>query len=257
MSNIGQETRLKIINEIFFKIFCANTDKFISDSKNNELEQALQISLLDILKILKEFFNINEGQNRIFEDFLNKLTEIIPIASPLLNTDVLKSILEIKLNKNENTSMIVKKLDMYFKIIALINEYIKGENFVISQFNKVPAYKLFNSILLFIGNIFLDDNYLEIYTDDNLKIVIEIFNTLFDSIYTIEPKLLELKPRKLVDFENDIFNLIEKMPIQNNTIFNFIIDRMNFDIKNLHTDAISRRLLECFQNMISKKENKF
>ena len=257
MSNIAQETRLKIINEIFFKIFCANTDKFILDSKNNELEQALQISLLDILKILKEFFNINEGENKIFEDFLNKLTEIIPIASPLLNTDVLKSILEIKLNKNENTSMIVKKLDMYFKIIALINEYIKGSNFVISQFNKVPAYKLFNSILLFIGNIFLDDNYLEIYTDDNLKIVIEIFKTLFDSIYTIEPKLLELKPRKLVDFENDIFNLIEKMPIQNNTIFNFIIDRMNFDIKNLHTDAISRRLLECFKNMISKKENKF
>ena len=40
--------------------------------------------------------------------------EINPYGIPYLNTDILKSILEIKLNKNENVSMIGKKIRLIF-----------------------------------------------------------------------------------------------------------------------------------------------
>ena len=251
MSTIKSDARLKIIKETFFRIFSSNTDKFITDNKSKEKEQTLQISLINYLKILKNYFNETE-ENKIFEDYLNKIMEVIPFGSPILNTEILKSILEIKLNKNEN-----KKLDIYFKLLLLINDFIKGPNFIISQFNKVPAYRLFNSILSFIENIFLDKNHAEIYTDKNLKIILDIENNLFKSVYLIEPKLLEMKPRKLVEFEQKIFVLFEKMPVQNKVIISYLIDKIYFDYKNLHTDAISRRSLECLQNILNKKENKF
>ena len=257
MNNINLDINLKIINDIFFKIFADNADKFIKDNKNYSLERAIQISLLNIQKILKELYNEKEGENKIFENYLNKVMELIPYGTPYLNTDILKSIVEIKLNKNENVSMIVKKLDFYFKIILLLNDYIKSPNFVYSQFNKAPAYRLFNHILTFIGNIFLDPNYLEVYTDENLKIIFDLFNTLFETIYSIEGKLLEIKPRKIIEFENEIFALFEKMLVQNNSLFNYIINKINFDFSNIHSDAITKRSLECLHNIICKKENKY
>ena len=256
INSISSDVRLQIIKDVFFKIFSSNADKFISNNKNNELEQTLQISLLNIQKILKDFYNENE-ENKLFDDYLNKLVEIIPVGSSLLNADILKSILEIKLNKNENISMIVKKLDIYFKILLLMNNYIKSPNFIVAQFNKVPTYSLFKGIILFIENIFLEKNQTELYTDENLKIIFDIEDTLFKSFYSIEPKLLEIKPRKLVDFEQDNFMLFQKMPVQKNVIYNYLIDKINFDYKNLHSDAISRRALECFQNILCKDENKF
>ena len=257
MNNINLDINLKIINDVFFKIFSNNADKFIKDNKNYALERAIQISLLSIQKILKELYNEKEGENKIFENYLNKVMEIIPYGTPYLNNDILKSILEIKINKNENVSMIAKKLDLYFKILLLLNDYIKSPNFVYSQFNKVPAYKLFNAILSFIGNIFLDQNYLEVYTDENLKIIFDLFNTLFKTIYSLEGKLLEIKPRKIIEFENEIFSLFEKMLVHNNSLFNYIINKIHFDISNLPSDAISKRALECLNNIICKKENKY
>ena len=256
INTIGSNVRLGIIKNVFFKIFSFNADEFISDNKNKELEQALQISLLDFLKILKDFNNEDE-KNKIFEDYLSKLMEIIPFGSLNLNSDILKSILDIKINKNENTSMIIKRLDIYFKILLLINDFINGPNFVVSQFNKVNVYRLFNGIISFIENIFLDKNNSEIYTDENLEIIFNIENTIFKSVYLIEPKLIEIKPRKLVDFEQAIFGLFEKMEVQKIVIFSYLINKINFDIKNLHDDAISRRSLECLKNILNKNENKF
>ena len=53
MIGISPENSLKIINDIFFKVFSTNADKFISNNKDMETEQTLQTSMLDIIKILK------------------------------------------------------------------------------------------------------------------------------------------------------------------------------------------------------------
>ena len=91
----------------------------------------------------------------------------------------------------------------------------------------------------------------------NLKINFDLFSTLFETIYSIEGKLLEIKPRKIIEFENEIFSLFEKMLVHNNSLFNYIINKIHFDISNLHSDTISKRALECLNNIICKKENKY
>ena len=256
MSGISPENSLKIINDIFFKVFSTNADKFISNNKDMETEQTLQSSMLDIIKILKEFYNENEKEKDLFNNYLNKIMEIIPVGSTPLNTDILKSILEIKTNKKENMPKIATKLDIYFKIILLMRDYIKGPNFSISQFNKVPTYKLFGSILSYLSSIFWDSNHIEIFTNDNLKNIFSIINTLFETVHSIEPKLLEIKPRKLLEFENDIFSFLEKIPIENNLIFSYIVDKIVFDYQDPHTEAVCLRALECVQNMICKPEKR-
>ena len=257
MNHISSENRLAIVNDIFFKVFSSNADKFIKDKSNSELEQTLETSLLDIIKILKEFFTENMGENKIFENYLNKIIEIIPKGTTSLNTDILKSILEIKLNNNENMPMISTKLDIYFRILILINEYIKSPDFSISKFNKVPTYRLYNGIISYLSCIFCENNKLDIYTDENFKNVFNVLNTLFESVYSIEPKLLEIKPRKLITLEDDIFNFLEKIPVQKNTLLNYIIDKMVLDIKNPHSESICSRAIECFQKMICKNDGEY
>ena len=256
MSGISPENSLKIINDIFFKVFSTNADKFISYNKDMETEQTLQSSMLDIIKILKEFFNENEKEKDLFNNYLNKIMEIIPVGSTPLNTDIMKSILEIKTNKIENMPKIATKLDVYFKIILLMRDYIKGPNFSVSQFNKVPTYKLFGSILSYLSSIFWDNNHIEIFTNDNLKNIFSIINTLFETVHSIEPKLLEIKPRKLLEFENDIFSFLEKMPTENNLIFSYIVEKIAFDYQDPHTEAVCLRALECVQNMICNPEKR-
>ena len=255
MSSINSDECLKIINDIFFKIFSSNIDKYISNKKDNEQEQALEITLFDIIKILKEYFKVNENENELFDNYLKKIIEIIPKGSILLNTDILKTTLEIKTSKNENMPIIATKLDVYFKILSLMKDYIKSLELFEFESNKVSTYKLFSSILNYLNSIFCDDKNKEIYTDDNLKNVFNILDTLFESVYSVEPKLLEMKPRKIVDFEKDIFEFLEKIPVQNNIIYNYIIGKISYDFKNPHNEAISRNALECIQNIICNIEN--
>ena len=257
MINMTNENTLTLINDIFFKVFSSNAKKYISNNKDNEIEQTLQSSLLAIIKILKEFYNENEEENQIFDNYLNEIIDIIPVGSTQLNTEILKSILEIKIKKNENLPKIITKIDIYFKILLLINEFIKSPNFQTSLVNKVPTYRLFSSIISYLSSIYWDDKHKEIFTDDNLKKIFIIINAMFESVYTIESKLIEIKPRKIIDLENKIFDFLEKIPAQNILLLNYLMDKMNFDIKNPHSEAIYRRALECFQNIICNKDNNF
>ena len=257
MNNIDNDNKLTLINDIFFKVFSSNAKKYISDNKDNEIEQTLQSSLLAIIKILKEFYNENEEENQLFDNYLNEIIDIIPVGSIQLNTEILKSILEIKIKKNENIPKIITKIDIYFKILSLMNEFIKSPNFQISQFNKVPTYRLFHSVITYLSSIYWDDKHKEIFSEEYLKKIFIILNTMLESVYSIEEKLIEIKPRKIIDLESEIFRFLERIPIQNILIFNYLIDKMNFDIKNPHSEAIFKRSIECFAKIICKKDNIF
>jgi hypothetical protein len=254
MKNINYDILLKILNDIFFKVFSSNTEKFISDKNNQEFEQTLEISLLDMIKILKELFLQNIGDNKIFENYLNKIIEIIPKGSVSLISDIIKSILDIKINKNEKKLKLYDKLDIYFKILKLTNEFIKGPNFTISKFNKEPAYNLFNNILSFLIYILWDNNNIEELNDEHFKNVFDILNSLFEFIYSIEPKLIEIKPRNLTNLEKDIFLLLENIPVIKTIILNYLIEKMAIDIKNPHSEVICNRSIESFQIIICKTE---
>ena len=256
MKVINPENDLKIINDIFYEVFSSNADKYISNNSDKDLEQTLQNSIINIITILKEFFKENESENELFDKFVNKIIKIIPVGSSYLITDILNSIAEIKTKKDKNMSMITTKLDIYFKILLIIKDYIKSPEFTNSQLNKESKFKLYNGILAYLSAILSITENLEIFSDeDNLKNIFNVINTLFESVNSMEEKDLEENPRKLLEFENDIFTFLEKIPLENISIFNYIIDKMTIDCNNPHSETICRRTLECVQNMICNTQN--
>ena len=256
MKVINPENDLKIINDIFYEVFSSNADKYISNNSNKDLEQDLQNSIINIIKILKEFFSENEKENELFDKFVNKIIEIIPVGSCYLVTDILKSIAEVKNKKDKNMPMITTKLDIYFKILLIIKDYIKSPEFSNSQLDKESKFKLYNGILAYLSAILSITEHLEIFSDeDNLKNIFNVINTLFESVNSMEEKDLEENPRKLLDFENNIFTFLEKIPLENISIFNYIIDKMTIDCNNPHSETICRRTLECVKKMICNNQN--
>ena len=250
MKSINKDIYLKIIKDIFFKIFEINSSNYITDNKNSENEKILEISLLCIMKIMKEYLNENEKQNEIiYKKYLNKIIEIIPCGTKLLITDILKSLVEIKTSKNSNIPLIQTKNEAYFQILSLINIYLKSPNFLLDKNFKVPIYRLFKSILSYLSYIPNEDS----YSDENIKILFDIIDILLTDICELESKLLVSKPSKLMDFENDIFIFLEKIKIQENFLFNYLFSKMNLDLKNSHSWAICKRSFESIHNLISAK----
>ena len=260
MNNMNHEICLKIINDIFFNIFSTNAENYKSDNKRNDLEMIFQTSLISVVIILRTYFTEKEEkeeeEKKIYEDYLNKVIEIVPYGSPTLNTNIIKSLQEVKIKSEENVPLIITKMDLYLKLIIAINNYIKSPNCPISQVNRATVYILFNTLLSSFRIIFITSNHLEIYTDENLNGVFVIINTILESANDLEPDLLRLKPRKIIEIENDIFSFLEKILVKNNSIFNYLIEKMEIDIKNPHSEAICQRSLKCFQNIITKKDDK-
>ena len=120
MAYISDNNCSKIIKDIFFKIFELNSDKYISENKNEHLEKNLEISLFSIIKIVKEYLNNKEKQVWVFEKYLNKIIEIIPVGSNILISEILKSLIDIKISKNSNISIIKTKNDICYQILSLI-----------------------------------------------------------------------------------------------------------------------------------------
>ena len=260
MNNINHEICLQIINDIFFKIFVTNAEKYKANNKKHDLEMAFQISLISVVIILRTYFGGKEAkeeeEKKMFEDYLNIITEIIPFGSQTLITNILKSIQEIKMKNEENVLLIVTRLDLYFKLIMEINNFIKSPKFQIKQENKSIIYILFNTILSSFRSIFITSNHLEIYTKENVKKILIVIDTILKTIPDLEPESLKLKPRKIVDIENDVFNFLDKMLVKNNCILDYLIKKMEIDIKNPHSEAICQRALKSFQDIITNKEDK-
>ena len=249
MNSLSKDNCLKIIIDIFFKTFVTNSDKYISDNKNMETEKIVEISLLCIIKIIKEYLNENEKEYDIYELYINKIIELIPFCSNLLITDILKSLVEIKTSKNSNIPLIETKIENFFKILSLISSYLKGKNFSLDKNNKSKIYRLFKSILSYLN--YIPDK--EVYSNENIKTIFDILDSLLSHVCELESTLLKSKPRKILDLENDIFVFVEKIKIDKNFKFNYFFDKMNLDLKNPHSEAICRRSFEGINNLINIK----
>ena len=245
---INDDTCSKIIKDIFFKSFESSCSNYISNNKNEQLEKNLEISLFSIIKIIKEYLNSKEKQVWAFEKYLNKIIEIIPVGSNILISEILKSLIDIKISKNSNIPIIKTKNDISYQILSLIILYLKSPNFILDMNIKPSIYRLFRSILSFIDSI-LDE---EIKLNKHIKDVFTIIDLILNFVSKLESKLLESKPGKIMDFENEIFEFLEKTNVKNSIIIEYLLDKINLDIKNQHNNAIYKKCFETCQNLLNK-----
>jgi len=287
INSIEYENCFKIINEIFFKIFEINSGKYIekekdrifkeeeingniiaSSNKENELEQTLHASLLSMIKILKSFCSSNQNKEKLndknienlFTSFLKKLGEIMPYGTTSLNTDILHGLSEIKNTQNNKKFILATKLDIFFEIMNKTNEFINSPRFKISQYNKMESRRFLNGILTTLTDLFCNELNYKIFSMQLSLIfskIYDILQFLFKGNEIIEKKMMESTPERLCEIENNIFIFIENIPIVNEQyIYDFLIQYISYDLKEIHKGALCKRAIESFSNLLSKKNEK-
>ena len=282
--SLEYEYSFKIINDIFFNIFVINSKKYIdnektitlkekeginqinsSDEKDDELELTLHASLLSMIKILKSFTNINlvkeEDTNslkNIFVVFLNKIPEIIPYGTITLNSDILHGLSEIKNIKCNNVLMLPSELNIFFEIMDKFGEYAHSERFILTPYNKMQCIRMINNLIINLNDMFLNESNFEIFNMEKEQIFSKIFNILkfvFYTNYNLEKKSLEYYPQKLTEIEENIFNFVENIPLYNEQyIFNYLLEFINYNIKEVHLGAKCNRAIECLIYIINKSD---
>ena len=279
ISTIEYKNYFQIITDIFFNIFVINSKKYIDKEKaisfnekevanqikDNELEQTLHASLLSMIKILKSFTNINLNEKtdmnsleNIFISFLKKLLEIIPYGTISLNSDILHGLSEIKNIKNNNIFLLPSKIDIFFEIMNKFKEFVNSERFKLTQFNKMQCIKMMNNLINNLNDIFLIELNYEIFNIEKEQLFNKIFDILefvFHTNSNIEKKILEYSPQKLTEIEENIFNFIQNIPIVNEQfLFNYIFKFISYDIKDAHSGAKCKRVIECLIYIINKTD---
>ena len=274
----------KIINEIFFNIFVINSKKYIdkeksfnsqekegknkinsNDKNDNELEMTLHTSLISMIKILKSFSNVNldkkeeaDSLKSIFVSFLNKIKEIIPYGTIILNSDILHGLSEIKNIKISNVLILPSRLDIFFEIMDKFGEYVHSERFILTPYNKMQCIRMINNLIINLNDIFLIKSNFDIFNMKMEEIFSKIFNILKFVFYTnfnLEFKTLEYSPKKLTEIEENVFNFVENIPIYNEDyIFNYLLEFINYNIKDTHSGAKCKRAIECLTYIIDKSD---
>ena len=282
MNSLDYENYIRIISDIFYNIFLINSKKYIekersiskkdendinhknlSPKRENELEQVLHASLLSMIKILKSVpnytieikTNINSLDN-IFESFLKQLNEIILFGTISLNSDIFHGLSEIKNTKSNNKLLFPSKVGTFMEMMNKFKEYIKSTRFKLTPYNKMQCIKMVNNLINILNDIFTNKVYYEFFTMQNE----EIFNKIFDVIEfifllnsNIEQKTLEYSPQKMTEIEENIFNFIQNIPIVNEKfLFYYIFKFVNYDLKDNHSAAKCKRVIDCLIYIVNK-----
>ena len=278
------ENCFKIINDIFFNTFNINAKKYIDNEKNktiteedisnsnlnnkeNKLEQTIHASLLSIIKILKSFCILeqsqekdkkNENIEKIFTSFLKKLGEIIPYGTMDLNIDILHGLSEIKNIQTNNKFLLPLKIDIFFEIMDRIKEFINSPRFKLTLYNKLKCIKFLNSIINSLNDVFCNEMNYSIFIlpiNKIFKNITDLLDCIFSGNFIIEKKSIDTCPQRLTEIENSIFVFIENIPsINEEYIYNFLINYLNWDLKKIHSGAICKRDIECLFSIINKSK---
>ena len=193
---------------------------------------------------------------------MKKLSEIIPYGTISLNTDILHGLSELKNCQYNNKNILASKLDIFFEIMNKTKQFIDSPRFKLSFYNRMKCLKFLNSILNLLNEFFGNEaNYKIFIIPLSLLFqkIFEILNFVLKGNNLIESKNLEAVPLRLTEIENGIFAFIENIPLINEQyIYDFIKYYISYDLKDLHTGALSKRGIESLLNIIKKsKDNCF
>ena len=141
-------------------------------------------------------------------------------------------------------------------------QFIESPRFKLSLYNRMKCLKFLNSILNILNEFFGNEvNYKVFIIPLSLifQKIFEVLKFIFQGNNLIESKNFETVPLRLTEIENGLFTFIENIPLIGEPyIYDFIKNYINYDIKNLHSGALSKRAIESLLNIINKsKDNCF
>ena len=259
----------EIIYELFFEILNKNIKNFLNNSEGKEFEDTIVLTLQSIGKIIKCFFEENKGENcyeennKIFKLFIDKCLDLMKKNSPLISSNILKTILDLELLDEK---LLIENLSSNWKIFDEIGKFIEAQIFINTHSKTVDGEKLIEIIVDTLRNIFTKiinikktNNDLIIYKETEK--LIKYSPKIITSLKYTEYNFIKANPKVLINTENYLFELIELLgkTVKNTEIIILVINYMKgfiyFDIKEPHSEILCKRSFECIENIFKENEN--
>ena len=148
----------EIIYELFYEIINKNTKNYLNNSE--KYEDTVVLTLQSIGKIIKCFLEENKGDeyfeenNKIFLVFIDKCLDLMKKNSPLISSNILKTIVDLELFDEK---LFLKNLSTNnWKIFNEVGKFIENEDLFINNYSKtVNGEKLIEIIVEIFRSIFM------------------------------------------------------------------------------------------------------
>ena len=254
-----------IIYELFFEIVNKNFKNFLNNSKNKSpqemknLEDTVVLTLQSIGKVIKGFIEENKTEeneenfienNAIFLTFINKCMELINKNTPLIDMNILKTLIDIE---SIDEKLFLEHLSSNWKILNELGNFIIDENLFLKEYSKtVDGEKLIEIIVDTLRIIYFKLLSIEIQDDllnKEIEKLIIYLPKIFLSLSHTEYNFIKANPKVLINTEKILFELIEKIGkrIKDDTLIkaiNYLISFISFDLQNPHSEVLCKKSIE-------------
>ena len=257
----------EIIYELFYEIINKNTKNYLNNSE--KYEDTVVLTLQSIGKIIKCFLEENKGDeyfeenNKIFLVFIDKCLDLMKKNSPLISSNILKTIVDLELLDEK---LFLKNLSTNnWKIFNEVGKFIENEDLFINNYSKtVNGEKLIEIIVEIFRSIFMkliSLNNIDNELNEETEKLISFSPKIFTSLKYTEYNFIKANPKVLINTENYLFELLELIGTKLKniniliSIINYMISFISFELENPHSEILCKRSIECIENIINKNEN--
>ena len=257
----------EIIYELFYEIINKNTKNYLNNSE--KYEDTVVLTLQSIGKIIKCFLEENKGDeyfeenNKIFLVFIDKCLDLMKKNSPLISSNILKTIVDLELFDEK---LFLKNLSTNnWKIFNEVGKFIENEDLFINNYSKtVNGEKLIEIIVEIFRSIFMkliSLNNIDNELNEETEKLISFSPKIFTSLKYTEYNFIKANPKVLINTENYLFELLELIGTKLKniniliSIINYMISFISFELENPHSEILCKRSIECIENIINKNEN--
>ena len=268
-----------IINEVFLNIFKSNIEEYLSDNSSNNInnteqekneiesenkidnsnnngEDIVLFSLLNLGKILKSQFEENKinknTNNKLQLDMINKISplylEVITKKnSPEISNNILKNLYEFD---SGDKNFFQDNRQIFWEIIENLANYIGDKNFAEKYSKSVKGNKVIETIIETLLTCFYSKDDFEIMNkneliNNNISSLFDLIQKMFDSLKIMNQSLINLDQFSLIQYEKNIFNLLESIGIyclkypDVENIINYLLKTITYIKEDKHSIALS------------------
>ena len=253
----------EIIYELFYEIINKNTKNYLNNSE--KYEDTVVLTLQSIGKIIKCFLEENKGDeyfeenNKIFLVFIDKCLDLMKKNSPLISSNILKTIVDLELFDEK---LFLKNLSTNnWKIFNEVGKFIENEDLFINNYSKtVNGEKLIEIIVEIFRSIFMkliSLNNIDNELNEETEKLISFSPKIYTSLKYTEYNFIKANPKVLINTENYLFELLELIGTKLKniniliSIINYMISFISFELENPHSEILCKRSIECIENIIN------
>ena len=233
-----------------------NTNTNPNQLSTNDNEEIILFSLQNLGKILKAFFEENKqnknDNNKMLLDILNRIAALYQELinkknSPEIANNILKNLYEFD---SGDKLLFEENRQIFWNIIELLINYISEKKFTEKYEKSIKGSKVIQNISDTLSSCFYSKENFEILNknesiNNNINNLIDMIPKMMKSIKIINQSLINIDIFNLIQYEKNIYNLIELIGINCHKfsdveiIINYLLKTINYIKEDKYSISIS------------------